>query len=332
MIMTSAMCMYGYHYIVPFVFLCALSLLGDTEAVSRFRMVRKETGEVVWFPLNVELFTTQNQNKSCGFKTDCPLDYDISDIDKMAKSQRIKNQKVKDALEEAHKQARAACISQQSPGFVDDDHGGWCYLGTESTVHAGNGSDVDYALPHGHVETDPGFVAGVAKALTKEDGKCCASLTDLGAGVGQLGHALRAQFPNIEYYGYDGAGNVEDFTKNYVHFIDLTQPLHLKRTDWVLSSEVGEHIPHAFEKQVIANLHAHNCNGVILSWAMLNQTGKSHINNHSNEYLIHIFNKLGYRLNAKSTQALRDSVNGRSWWLRKSAMVFDRIVKPADCN
>ncbi|CAE8644843.1 unnamed protein product, partial [Polarella glacialis] len=119
--------------------------------------------------------------------------------------------------------------------------------------------DVEFRLPLNHVVADDLFASVLAeKVLTS-----ASSLTDLGAGVGQFGHSLKARLPNLAYYGYDGGGNVEEFTSGYVSFADLTVPLSLKQTDWVFSSEVGEHIPNQHEAQVIANIHAHNCKGVV---------------------------------------------------------------------
>lgn len=293
----------------------------------------------LWFPLREGLFNeTPEDNRilgrgtppqhACGFDSDCPLDYSIPDINEMAKNQRIPNQTAEQAFQKIHDEARAACHDL----VKINEHGGWCYGSVDRHVQAGANSDVDYALPTHHVEADRSFVSALAThVLLTGNGSCCASLTDLGAGVGQFGHALRARAPNMEYHGYDGAGNVEEFTNNYVRFIDLTQPLNLKRTEWVISSEVGEHIPHKFEQQVIANLHAHNCKGVILTWAVLGQNGNGHINNHRNDYVIHIFQELGYSLNELMTQALRNSA-GSSWWLRGSSMVFERASKPAACN
>ena len=37
-------------------------------------------------------------------------------------------------------------------------------------------------------------------------------------------------------------------------------------SDWVLSLEVGEHVPSRYEDMYLRNLHAHNCKGIILSW------------------------------------------------------------------
>ena len=69
------------------------------------------------------------------------------------------------------------------------------------------------------------FDESLAKAISKLlfiDGE---SVTDLGAGVGQTGHALRALLPKLDYRGYDGAGNVEEYTRGYVKFADLTVPM-----------------------------------------------------------------------------------------------------------
>lgn len=83
----------------------------------------------------------------------------------------------------------------------------------------------------------------------------------MGAGVGQAGHALRALLPELDYHGYDGAGNVQEYTGGYVKFADLTVPMAVEASDWVFL-EVGEHIPNELEKAVIRNLHALNRKGV----------------------------------------------------------------------
>ena len=40
--------------------------------------------------------------------------------------------------------------------------------------------------------------------------------------------------------------------------------------------QVGEHIPHEHEYMFVRNLHAHNCRGLVLSWANLEQLGTAH--------------------------------------------------------
>ena len=111
--------------------------------------------------------------------------------------------------------------------------------------------------------------------------------------------------PRQRYHGLDGAGNVEEVTQGLVRFADLTMQLSFPRTDWVLSLEAGEHIPHEFEMAYISNLHAHNCVGVMLSWAHLFQGGHGHVNNHGASYLIGVFDGLGYDLDDELTRLLR---------------------------
>jgi len=274
-----------------------------------------------WYPLRSGLRMLQRERSpACGSPasgTDCNRSYKVAEIEMLATSPKMADAKKKQL--HLHQQAREACLTARSI----NDHGGWCYQEPTRVVPKAN-ADVPFQLPSHHVEADAGFVHTLSKEIfLRDDGTCCASVTDLGAGVGQFGHALRANQRDLEYHGYDGAGNVEEFTENYVMFADLTQPLYAKRTDWVISSEVGEHIPNQFEKQVIANIHALNCKGVVLTWAVLGQEGHGHVNNHSNEYLIRIFEELGYTLNTTLTSALRRSVTDHPY-LSWSAMVFVR--------
>jgi hypothetical protein len=50
------------------------------------------------------------------------------------------------------------------------------------------------------------------------------SVSDFGAGVGQLGHTLLCIEPTLRHHGYDGAGNVEAVTNGFLSFADLTLP------------------------------------------------------------------------------------------------------------
>ena len=74
---------------------------------------------------------------------------------------------------------------------------------------------------------------------------------------------------------------MQEFTKSFIGFADMTQKVAVPKGDWVLSLEMGEHVPNRFEAMVIRNIHAHNTRGVILSWARLGQPGNGHVNNHS---------------------------------------------------
>lgn len=129
--------------------------------------------------------------------------------------------------------------------------------------------------------------------LIEKDG--IKSMSDIGAGIGQYGACIRSKFPSLTFHSYDGAANVEAYTSGLVNYVDFTLPLHLPRTDWILSLEVGEHIPSKFEGMFIRNLHAHNCKGIILSWATFIQVGGTgHINLHDNDHIKTSFTNLGY--------------------------------------
>ena len=111
-------------------------------------------------------------------------------------------------------------------------------------------------MPAAHVEADVLILEGI-RALAR-NGRRTYSINDFGAGVGQYGHYLRRE--GLPWHGYDGAGDVEEYTDGFVKFVDLSLPtLALPRADWVVSLEVAEHIPRTHEWAVLRNLHAHAC-------------------------------------------------------------------------
>jgi hypothetical protein len=82
-------------------------------------------------------------------------------------------------------------------------------------------------------------------------------------------------------------------------------------------------------------VHALNCRGVVLSWASLGQPGTRHVNNHANEYVIELFESLGYRFHPFASYRMRENRPGREQglpdaistnhaWLRHSLLVFER--------
>ena len=160
------------------------------------------------------------------------------------------------------------------------------------------------------------------------------SLSDFGAGVGAYGHALLSIDPKLNWRGYDGACNVEKWSDGFVRHADLSAPLALPRTDWAMSLEVGEHLPNMHEAAFVRNLHAHNCHGIVLSWALIRQKGIAHINAHSRGYLVNALRELGYRLHEPLTKLLRNGEPALGMprackrgfcWLNHSLNVFERI-------
>lgn len=240
------------------------------------------------------------------------------------------------ALRMRHLSAAAACarLSRQTLGS-----GGWCLrkmaddrlFGAQRRVQLTDGAS--YMMPGSHVEADELIVSGLIKLCASSTRGTC-SILDLGAGVGQYGHALRSRHARVAWRGYDGAGDVERFTDGYVHYADLTLPtLALPRADYVLSLEVGEHIPREHELTLVRNLHAHACRGVVLSWACYG--GHQHVNRRSNEHVIGIFEALGYAYDRHASHEMRrpplraklerNYSNRVYGWFARSLMIFHRL-------
>ena len=265
-----------------------------------------------------------------------------------------------------HEIAKAACSLRDNDGSskatrtesLVTKEGGWC-LSSRNTTKVSLQHGQTYNLPLHHVKADHGMVEALLKLDSREGGR--ASFNDFGAGVGQYGHALLSRRPEIRWRGYDGAGNIEQFTSGFIDWFDLSLPLSLPRSDWVISLEVGEHVPHSLEEMVVRNLHAHNCRGIILSWAALGQGGYFHINvcasldrlarahpllivltpteipmrpstrlqNHGQEYLTSVFVALGYWRNEELTTSMRQDAHRP--WFRSNLMVFERR-SPLSCS
>ena len=156
------------------------------------------------------------------------------------------------------------------------------------------------------------------------------SLADFGAGVGQFCSELQSKDGSQLCASYDGAGNVEEITQGYVRWFDLTTPLALPRADWVVSLEVGEHVPNQFEPMLIRNLHATNCRGIVLSWGRYTPGARGHgdANYHSRQYLIELLAQLGYRhLVDLAPSYLRLPLRPRHFWFDNNLIgAFERIT------
>ena len=259
---------------------------------------------------------------------DCPRHYTIQDVQissSLGTSTAIR-QTSREKVRIIQQQAQALC-QQATDHRKKTDTGGYC-LGRRPVrfeiplpPQANNNSSI-IRVPRGHAEPSASICATLADLFRAEH---VGSLTDLGAGVGQYGSCLLQALPHLKYHGYDGAGDIEEYTHGFVEFTDLTVPLELSVSDWVLSLETGEHIPSKFEGIVMRNLHRHNCRGMILSWAIINGQfgGENHINAHSNQYLIGVLDQLGYDHDIELSNKLRHDP-GDQGWFRKSIMAFRR--------
>lgn len=166
------------------------------------------------------------------------------------------------------------------------------------------------------------------------------SVLDLGAGSGQFGYCFNhsdcAKDLGVIWEGFDGAPNVEEYTANaratqvfelpQVRYANLAQivPGLLPVSDWVMSLEVGEHVPPADTVNYVANLHATNRQGIILSWSVKGQGGYHHINNHDNAEVTCLFEKLGYQYDHTWSERGRETCTNQSTWFIHTFMVFRR--------
>ncbi|XP_066944866.1 uncharacterized protein [Macrobrachium rosenbergii] len=126
--------------------------------------------------------------------------------------------------------------------------------------------------------------------------------------------------------GFDSAFNVEQLSSGKIHTADLSVPLKLDHSyDWVLSLEVGEHIPQEKEQAFIDNLVKYACKGIVLSWAVVGQGGYNHVNTRNNDYVQQQMEKRGLKLDQEDTQKLRTVVAVS--WFKNTLMVY-RFSKP----
>ena len=173
----------------------------------------------------------------------------------------------------------------------------------------------------GQYFVDVGLVAALSRVFGKDG-----SVAEFGAGVGCYTASLRAA--GIHIAGFDGMPEVAVRTGGLVEHADLTEVLYARRerripvADWVLALEVAEHVPRNHEKTLLANLHAHNRRGVVISWATSDR-GVGHVNPRSNEHAQRMMRQLGYQFDAPLSAELRASVR-RIIWYRDSLMAFRR--------
>lgn len=181
--------------------------------------------------------------------------------------------------------------------------------------------------PHGYWVSQDGidqqaFDQSVCSTLIQFFKSHGASVVDFGCGNGAYVRAFSAA--GLRCDGYDGNPLTEPLTEGACRVLDLSLPVDLETTyDWVLSLEVGEHIPSQFENSFLGNIDRHNRKGVILSWAIPGQGGYGHINERSNEYIRKRFTEMGYFGDIVLEQQLRDSTSN-CWWFRNTIMVFRR--------
>ena len=210
-------------------------------------------------------------------------------------------QELSQQLNEAQRQlGRLSCQITQTDVSI---RGGWCknISGLNSTHHL----------------TDELLAQAISRLLKKK------SVASFGDGPGEYKQIIRSLNEVRKYDAFDGAPYTEETTDNEVKFLDLSVPVyHLPLYDWVISIEVAEHIPQEFEETFINNLTRHAKEGIILSWAVIGQGGRSHVNNKDLLYIKEQLEKRDFKLNEKLSKTLKDAADFE--WLKNNLYVYVR--------
>lgn len=154
-------------------------------------------------------------------------------------------------------------------------------------------------------------------------------VADLGAGVGCYTEAL-AHLGVRHVVAVDGAEGIDEVTGGRVQRMDLalSTDLHL-RADYVLSLEVGEHIPARWEHVLLRHIDKSSICGAIVSWAQPGQGGGGHVNERSSSYVQAALGASGLLLDQNVTKKLREAAGLP--YLRRTAAFYVRRDAPPHC-
>ena len=127
------------------------------------------------------------------------------------------------------------------------------------------------------------------------------------------------------YDAFDGAPFTEKTTEGRCKFLDLSVPIyHLEdKYDWIISTEVAEHIPKQFEQTYLDNLARYAQQGIIMSWAKLGQGGHSHVNNQDISYVKEQMLARGFKLDEKLSADIKN--HSTIPWLKDNLNVYYRL-------
>uniref|UniRef100_A0A915HM12 Methyltransferase type 11 domain-containing protein n=1 Tax=Romanomermis culicivorax TaxID=13658 RepID=A0A915HM12_ROMCU len=135
------------------------------------------------------------------------------------------------------------------------------------------------------------------------------------------------------YTSYDGSPFVEEDTAKRVKYLDLTVPhFGLPVFDWIVSLEVAEHVPAAYEDTYVSNIVRHARDGVVLSWAVPHQIGVDHVNPRDRNYVVRKMQSYCFDFDLSKSNKLKRMATIA--WLKKNILVFRRrlIECPFDAN
>ncbi len=168
-----------------------------------------------------------------------------------------------------------------------------------------------------------GNIAQIIEKVVPKD----KSVVDLGAGA--YGTYVRWMLDNgwESVTGVDGSWGVEKLSKGLVKFGDLSLCLTVGDgrmiptiPDWIISFEVGEHIPPEHAAIFMDNLSVAK-EGILMSWALPGQKGFHHVNCQMIEWVACEMGKRGFSVDDVATMEARTF---RRHVLRKRLLVLKR--------
>lgn len=181
----------------------------------------------------------------------------------------------------------------------------------------------------GGYKIDLGLARGILDIIDKDSPS--PSLYDFGAGKGLYTCYLKFSSEAIVASAFDGAPNAEELTSGNVLHLDLTTDIYMKPVEWVISLEVGEHIPQRFEDIFVNNIARHAKAGIIISWDQPEGGGETgacgghgHVNCRSEAYIIAKFYSRGFAVSVDLSARLRLAVNKYRWY-SDNLLLFRRI-------
>ena len=151
------------------------------------------------------------------------------------------------------------------------------------------------------------------------------SIVDLGCGTGDYVKNLRKA--GLTCVGYDGNPDTPTISGGICKVADLTKSnpgLDQNKYDWVVSLEVGEHLPKEHEKTFLDNIVNHAHKGIVLSWAKKGQGGLGHVNEQNNDYIEAELLKRNWKRDFQAEESLRLSTSPHCFWFRDTIMVYRR--------
>lgn len=173
----------------------------------------------------------------------------------------------------------------------------------------------------GH-EHDEGLAKVIVKFLQVNDAD---DVIDMGCGDGYYTNYIN-NF-DIPCIAVDGNPHTANLVGRGVFILDLSKKVTIGKFSWVLSLEVGEHIPSDREAVFLENLNYHAIDGLILSWAVRGQGGDGHINCLDNWEVIEKIEALGFEMDIESTVNMRLACADYPtpcYWFKDTLMVFRR--------